>query len=71
MNSSFTVEMFASFVFLLFAFSFLACHAQSLYVQYRLDKINDRKGSDIEIIERMKMADRMEQAKNDDFYIYL
>lgn len=74
---NYTTETFASFMFLLFAFSFIACYAQRLYVQYRLEKIKERRGSDdifdIEtgIKERMEMIERTERIKNDDFYIYL
>lgn len=70
-----SIEMFASFLFLLIGFSLVACYTQRLYVQYRLEKIKERRGSDDEmemgIKERMDMIDRTERIKNDDFYIYL
>lgn len=67
----YTIEMVASFMFLLIGFSLVACYAQRLYIQYRLEKIKERRGSDDEIKERMEIIDRTERIKNDDFYIYL
>lgn len=68
---NYSIEMVTSFMFLLIGFSFVACYAQRLYIQYRLDKIKERRGNDDEIKERMDMIDRTERIKNDDFYIYL
>lgn len=71
---NYTLEMFASVMFLLIGFSFVACYTQRMYVQYRLEKIKERRGIDdemgIDIKERMDMIDRTERIKND-FYIYL
>ena len=56
---NYTIEMFGSFVFLLFAFSFLACYAQRLSIQYRLDKLKETREKDI--AEKLEMIDKSER----------
>lgn len=70
MNSEISIEMFSSFVFLLIAFSFIACFAQRLHVQYRLEKIKERRGDPKDFSEKMEM-ERLKDENNDNFYIYL
>jgi hypothetical protein len=63
-----SLEGFASFFFLMVSFGFLACFAQRLYIQYRLEKIKEKKGEPKDILEKIEM----ERLKDEnDFYIYL